>query len=318
MRMNDLRRQVFLILVSLANPIDGRCIGDACQAVGLQHVEFQSGLDETYFATVTDRGATYDFEIIDLAKQFFRKQVLKLDSVGQDEIKRLAAKVDKQTVRREELDRAYVHDRVADAFRSQYAKAAKIAVDRGDYVGADESFKLAMLEEPMNSALKDRYAWFLSHILQRLGDALPYAIEAVQLDPKSGDARITLGLIEYRLGDIESGDASMDHAIENGKPQMLCYLRMGIARYHQAKKIPYSRDAINLLKEADVLLQRAEKAGTFDDDYYYYKNLHDIRRYNSLVAALRSGINRRDVSSKDAPGETFAARGNSSTGAGVE
>lgn len=317
MRMNDLRRKVFLILVSLANPIDGRCIGDACQEVGLQHVEFQSGLDETYFATVTDRRATYDFEIVDLAKQFFRKQVLKLDLTGQDEIKRLATKVDRQAVRREELDRAYVYDRVADAFRSQYAKAAKIAVDRRDYVAADESFKLAMLEEPMNAALKDRYAWFLFHILQRPGDALSYAEEAVQLDPKSGDAHITFGLIQYRLGNIELGDSSMDHAVANGKPQMLCYLRMGIARYHQAKKNPYSRDAINLLKEADILLQRAEKAADFDD-YYYYKNLHDIRRYNSLVVSLRSGINRRDVSSKDAPGETSATRGNSSSGAGAD
>jgi len=108
MRMNDLHRRVFLILVSLANPIDGRCIGDTCQEVGLQHVEFQSGLDETYFATVTDRGATYDLEIVDLAKQFFRKQVLKLDSAGQDEIKRLAADLDKKAIRRGEIDRAYV------------------------------------------------------------------------------------------------------------------------------------------------------------------------------------------------------------------
>lgn len=313
MRMNDLRRKVFLILVSMANPIDGRCVGDACQEVGLQHVDFQSGLDETYFATVTDRGATYDLEIVDLAKQFFRKQVVKLDSAGQDEIKRLAAKVDKQAVRREELDSAYVHDRVADAFRSQYAKAAKIAADRRDYVAANENFKLAILEEPMNAALKDRYAWFLSNILQQIDDALPYADEAVRLDPKSGDAHITRGLIQYRLGDIESGDASMNNAAKNGKPQMLCYLRMGIVRYHQAKKSPYSREAINLLKEADALLQRAEKAGN-EGDYYYYKNLHDIRRYNSLVGSLRSGINRRDVSSKDAPSGDSATRGNSSPG----
>lgn len=308
MRMNDLRRRVFLILVSLANPVDGRCIGDACQEVGLQHVEFQSGLDETYFATVTDRGATYDLEIVDLAKQFFRKQLRKLGIPGQDEIKRLAAKVDKQAVRREELDRAYVGDRVADAFRSQYAKAAKIAVDRRNYPTADDNFKLAMLEEPMNAALKDRYAWFVSHILQRVEDALPYAKEAVQLDPKSSDASVTLGLIQYRLGDIEAGDASMNIAIANGKPQMLCYLRMSIARYHQAKQTPYSREAINLLKEAEILLQRAEKSGHIED-YYYYKNLHDIRRYSSFITTLRTGINRRDISSREAPTGAQLSRG---------
>jgi len=213
--------------------------------------------------------------------------------------------------------RSHVYDRVADAFRSQYAKAAKIAVDRLDYVGADENFKLAIIEEPMNAALKDRYAWFLSNILQRLGDALPYAKEASQLDPKSGDAHVTLGLIQYRLGSIDLGDLSMNHAIENGKTKMLCYLRMGITRYHQAKKNPYSKDSINLLKEADILLQKAEKSGSHED-YYYYKNLHDIRRYCALVFALRSGINRRDVSSKDAPSESSETRGSSRTGAGAE
>lgn len=307
MRIDDLRRKAFLILVSMACPIDGRCVGDACQEVGLQHVDFQSGLDETYFVTTTDRGATYDVEIVELAKQFFLKQLQKLDVAGKDEIKRLAGKVDKQALHREQLEKAYVRDRVADAFRSQYAKAAKIAVDRRDYDSADESFKLALLEEPMNAALKDRYAWFLSHILQNLPVALPFAEEAAKLDPKSGDAQITLGLIQYRLGNIEAGDAAMNQAIKNGKPQMLCNLRMGIARYHQAKKAPYARDAIGLLKEAEVLLVKAERVGS-EDDYYFFKNLEDIRRYLPLVARLRTGINRREVSSKEAPGITQAAR----------
>ena len=56
-----------------------------------------------------------------------------------------------------------------------------------------------------------------------------------------------------------------------------------------------------LLKEAEILLSKAEKAGSADD-YYYFKNLEDIRRYLPLVARLRSGINQRVVSSKEAPG----------------
>ncbi|OBR49627.1 tetratricopeptide repeat protein [Paraburkholderia tropica] len=268
----------------------------------MQHVDFQSGLDETYFVTTTDRGATYDVEIVELAKHFFLKQLQKVDVAGRDEIKRVAGKVDKQALHREQLEKAYVRDRVADAFRSQYAKAAKIAVDRRDFDGADESFKLALLEEPMNAALKDRYAWFLSHILQKLPEALPFAEEAVKLDPKSGDAQITLGLIQYRLGKIPDGDSAMNKAMKNGKPEMLCNLRMGIARFYQAKKTPYARDAIGLLKEAELLLSKAEKVGGADD-YYYFKNLEDIRRYRTLVAKLRLGINRREVSSKEAPGD---------------
>lgn len=300
MRIDDLRQKVLLILVSLACPIDGRCVGDACQEVGLQHVDFQSGLDETYFVTTTDRGATYDVEIVELAKQFFLKQLQRVDVTVRDEIKRVAEKVDKQALRREKLEKAYVRDRVADAFRSQYAKAAKIAVDRGDFDGADENFQLALLEEPMNAALKDRYAWFLSNILQKIPEALPFAKEAVNIDPKSGDAQITLGLIQYRLGNIPAGDSSMKDAMNNGKSQMLCNLRMGIARFYQAKKSPYARDTTSLLKEAERLLLKAEKVGSADD-YYYFKNLDDIRRYLSLVARLRSGINRREVSSKEAP-----------------
>ena len=93
----------------------------------------------------------------------------------------------------------------------------------------------------------------------------------------------------------------MTEAMKNGKSQMLCNLRMGIARFYQAKKAPYARAAIGLLEEAELLLLKAEKAGSADD-YYYFKNLEDIRRYLPLVASLRSGINRREVSSKETPG----------------
>lgn len=309
LRMSELQRQVFLVLVVVANPIDGHCVGDACQEVGIQHVEFQASLDETYFATLTDYGGGYDLEIVDLAKQFFRQQLKKLSTEERDRITRFASKVDKQALKRQQIDREYISDRVADAFRSQYAKAAKIASEKGDLPLAKESFELALLEEPMNAALRDRYAWFLLNRLQQPIEARPYAEKATELDPRNADASLTLGLICYRLGDIKAGDEAINLARIKGKSESLCYLRMGIARYHQAKKAPYSRDAISNLKDAEILIQKAIATGDLED-YYYNKNMHEARKYSGMVSTLRHQINRRDIASKDAPADIpFGQRG---------
>src|SRR5690606_33326173 len=78
-----------------------------------------------------------------------------------ERIDKIAFKVDKQAAERFEVDKNYRTDRVADGFRSEYAKAAKIATIKKDYPAASELFELALLDEPLNAALHDRFASFL-------------------------------------------------------------------------------------------------------------------------------------------------------------
>lgn len=87
LRINELQQEVFLVLVSATVPLDSLCVADACALVGIQHVEVQKGLDETYFATVTDYGDRYDLQIVELANRFFQNQLKKRGIVFAVELK---------------------------------------------------------------------------------------------------------------------------------------------------------------------------------------------------------------------------------------
>ncbi|WP_155628436.1 AAA family ATPase [Burkholderia territorii] len=301
LRINELAREVFLVIIGVTNPIDGRCVGEACREIGIQHTEFQSSLDETYFATITDRGENYDLEIADLAKEFFRKKLKKYSTDDIDRLSAIASKIDKQVSDRQRAEQEYKLDRVADAYRSSLAKAAKVATLKGDFQGAKENFELAILEEPMNAALRERYASFLMRECQAPLEARPVAEKATELDPKSADAAFTLGLICYRLDDIKEGDKAIEVARDNGKHDALCALRKAIARYHSARRAPYARETNRFLKEAEFFLEFYLKHAD-TKDMYYRKNKEEAYRYLELVRSLRASINRRDFLSQDAAG----------------
>lgn len=299
LRMGELQRQVFLVLVKVVTPINGHCVGDVCGMVGVPHVEFQAGLDETYFATLTDYGDGYDLEIVELAKQFFRKQFSKLGADEKARIVGIAADVDAHAISREKIEREYISDRVADAFRNQYAKAAKIASERGDAKMARENFELALLEEPMNAALHDRYAWFVLNRLQLPEEAKPLAEKAVELDPLSADASLTLALVYYRLNDIESGDVEISSANKKGKPASLCSLRSGIARFYKAKNIVDPVVARNTLDEAERMIRYSMNSGD-PESRYFDKNRKEAQKFLVLIDGLRYRINQRDNVAKGA------------------
>ncbi len=299
LRINELAREVFMVIINVTNPIDGRCIGDACLEIGIQHSEFQSSLDETYFATITDRGENYDLEIADLAKEFFRKKINKYSSPDKDRLSAIALKVDQQASNRHRAEEEYKLDRVADAYRNSFAKAAKVAAFKGDLKSAKENFELAILEEPMNASLRERYASFLMRDFQLPLEAKSVAERATELDPKSADAAFTLALICYRIDDVKAGDKAIEVARENGKYDALCALQQAIARYHAARRAPYAKETNQFLKEAEQFLEYFLKHGD-KNDMYYRKNKEETHKYLELVKGLRASINRRDFQSQSA------------------
>jgi Tfp pilus assembly protein PilF len=294
LRINELQRNVFLVLVSAAAPLDSRCVADACALVAIQHVEFQKALDETYFATVTDYGDHYELQIVELAGRFFLKQLQKREEADRRRIEDFARKVDAQASRRNRVDRTYRQDRVAEAFRSPFAKAAKIATEQGDLNAAEENFKLALEEEPMNAALHDRFAWFLLHRCQRPGDACKIAEQAVKLDSHNADASLTLGLCWYRLGELAKGDEEIESARKKGKPVALCLLRKGIARYHAARRSPYGKEASVWLKDGAQFVGQAIRSMDADDGFLA-KNMREARRYENLFLDLQNKIRFRNI-----------------------
>lgn len=296
-RMNELVQEVFMVLVSLATPLEGNCIGDVCREIGVQHAEFQASLSETYFASIIDNNGSYDLEIVELAKEFFRQKKKRTSSTDIERLENIAFKIDKISAERNQIERDYKSDRVADAYRSEFAKAAKIATIKKDYKGAREYFDLALLEEPLNAALRERYASFLLRSLGLADQAYIYALEATELDSKSGDAWLTLALIQYGLDRLADGDSSIEHARRNGKPDSLCDLRKGIARYHHAQINPEGTNSMKLLLEAQNLISRSSRSAD-NNDFYFVKNVASAGKYSALINSLISNIKKRTLKNK--------------------
>lgn len=298
LRINELQQDVFLVLVSAAVPLDSLCVADACALVGIQHVEFQKGLDETYFATLTDYGDRYDLQIVEFAGRFFQRQLKKRSDSDRRRIDGFSREVEKRASRRQIVDKVYRQDRVAEAFRSQYAKAAKIAAAQGDIKSAEENFRLALEDEPMNAALHDRFAWFLLIRCQRPEGAIKLAQQAVELDSHNPDAFLTLGLCWYRLGELEKGDKAILAAGRKGKPKALCMLRMGIARYHLVKDAPQAREAVEQLKQAIAYVDQALRSMD-PSDSFSEKNMREARKYEALLQNLQYKIKSREIATDE-------------------
>src|SRR5690606_26784851 len=152
-------------------------------------------------------------------------------------------------------------DRVADAFRSEFAKAAKIATFKRDHTVARELFELALQDEPLNAALRERYASFLFRTIRDAAAALPVAQAAVDLDPKNADAHLTLALMLYKQAKLGPGAKSIARAEALGKTTALCMLRRAIARYHAVARQPYARSSSRLLREAEQFIELAMRTG---------------------------------------------------------
>ncbi|WP_305846316.1 tetratricopeptide repeat protein [Photobacterium kishitanii] len=191
-RMNELQRRSFMTLVNVTYPIDESAIGFLCQNVGIQITELESALSETYFSTEVERNG---IELVPLAKNFFLKCFSKLPQQSKEEIKLIASNVNDDIVQSIEINNAYRTDRVAEAFRTNAAKAAKNYATQGDIDAAIKWYELAIKEDPINAALHDRFAWLLLNRTTDWERAREVAQEAVRIDEDNCDAQVSLALI---------------------------------------------------------------------------------------------------------------------------
>ncbi len=286
LRMSEGQRDVFLVIVLMTCPIDEFSVGYACQEVGIPHDEFLLGLEETYFANQTKIGSKYEIEIVELAREFFSQKYSRLTPVEkQSQIRVNAESVDAFAREKEAIEREYRSDRVSEAFRGQFAKAAKVAAEKSQISEAEEFYTLAIQEDPLNSALHDRFAWFLLHMAHKIDPAYDMAQKAVGLDQQNADALLTLGIIYYRKHLLEEGDKSINAANKQGKPASLCLLRMGIGRYHTAKSMSDPVKAVLLIEQGLDFLRRAQRE-IKPTEKYFNRNNKDIIKHLSLLQTL--------------------------------
>ncbi len=281
-RITILQKNVFFVLINLTCPLNQVSVSQACTEVGIQHTDFQNGLTETHFAVSTDYGRTYTIEFVDLANRFFLQEFGKIKQEDKNRLKKIADSVDAYVISRAKIEEEYRSDRVAEAFRSEYAKSAKIYTDKGNIKEAIEMYQLAIEDDPLNSALYDRFAWLLFNKAEKLDGAKSMAEKAVELDPHNCDALVNLAIINYRLGDLFNGDKYIDLAKEFGRPTSFCLLRKAIARYHHASNVQKVDASIALLEKAKEFLDVAERQINYSDSYSF-KNRKGISKYKSLT-----------------------------------
>lgn len=282
LRINELQKSVFLTIIHVSSPLDKSTISKACQEIGIQHSEFQLGLTETHFSVITDYGKTYSIELVELAKRFFLQQFSRLSTEEKHRLKAIATAIDRYAEERQKIEREYREDRVAEAFRSEFAKAAKVQADRGNTAEAIEMYELAIEDDPLNSALHDRFSWFVFNKGRDPLRAKNLSERAVELDQGNCDAIVGLALANYRLGDIENGDANIDKAGRKGRTNSFCALRKAIARYHKVFEENDINTQIALLEDAENLLTQAQRSAD-RGDAYNAKTQRETRRYQGLT-----------------------------------
>ena len=281
-RMNGFQKEVLLVLIHAISPLDKSIISKACQEIGIQHVEFQQGLEETHFAVSTDYGRTYTIELVDLARRFFLQQFSRLTNDDKERFKSIAAGIDKYAAERAQVEREYREDRIAEAFRSEYARAAKVLTDKGDIPGAIEMYELAIEDDPLNSSLHDRFSWVVLNKTTNIDYAKTLSERAVKLDENNCDAIVGLALAFYRLGSLSLGDENIDKAGTKGRTRSFCFLRKAIARYHQSRDELDINTQIQLLEISEDYLNQAQKLNT-NQGAYSIKYQRDIQRYYHLA-----------------------------------
>lgn len=288
-RLNDVQKKLFYIIISLTSPLNSTAISRACQLVEIQHTTFLESLKETHFASTLDYGSHYEIELVELAKRFFEKKLSELNDSQKRDIIELSNNVDKYTHERIKIEREYKEDRVSEAFRSEFSKVAKVAVDNSDFPKALEYYKLAIEDDPFNSALHDRFSWFLSNKVNDLPMALEMALKAVELNESNCDALVNVALIYYRQDEIPLGDKYIDKAESLGREKSFCYLRKSIARYHLTFRTMSSKDKRLILNDSDRFLKLAEKVFT-PTMPYAAKTRKSINTFKQLILKRRNAL----------------------------
>lgn len=143
-------------------------------------------------------------------------------------------------------------------------------------------YNLAIEDDLLNSALHDRFSWFLLNKGHDLERAKMLSERAVELDQNNCDAIVGLALANYRLGDIPHGDENIDKAARKGRAPSFCLLRKAIARYHKISDESDINIQISLLEESEQLLTQAQKLAS-RNDAYNTKTQREISRYQSLT-----------------------------------
>ncbi|MFN1535583.1 hypothetical protein [Vibrio jasicida] len=284
-RMSKLQQKVYLLLVTSESPLDQFSVSEACKIMSIPLTEFHATFDETYFGSMNNFGEKFDIELEELANRFFNKKVNDLPEKERKKLNESVAQLDITVTKLHEIENDYETDRVADAFRTSYAKAARTHVRREEYPEALEMYDYAIEDDPLNSALRDRFAWFLYHkIRSRKARSRAEALwrEAININSHNCDALVNLAISRYRNNDIEEGDELIDKARQLSRSYSFCALNKAKARFHYWQRNRDLSSSQGRLIEAVQLLDQARRKLN-PKEQYYAKNRAEIEKLSAQI-----------------------------------
>ena len=229
-RLDAEERNAFLTIGQLGDTVSGKLVEFVCSELQIQHSLLLDTYEKTRFGARHDYSTSYDLVIEPSARAFLSKKY-KDCSAPQRSI--IGTAISGAERRHRAILRAHesiVTDRVAKAFRSDAAKAAKLAAVRGEYQDAIFWYEEAIRVDTGNAALLDRFAFFLATKGRDLDRAYTVSRHACELDPNDPDSHFTAGHIAASRGETAQADSFLARAQELDFPPHRCALQKVKAR----------------------------------------------------------------------------------------
>jgi tetratricopeptide (TPR) repeat protein/GTPase SAR1 family protein len=288
-RMEASYRDVFLALGQLGGSVGEQMLNWACAEFTCYAPSWLSAYEETRFGSLIDYGPNYDITLDAGAREFISSKFERLTGPEKQRITTAVGHIRKKHHQAASAMEERVSDRVAAAFRTTAAKAAKLAGMRRDFETAVRWYDEATLVDSANAALFDRYAWYLM-VNDRLDRASSIARKATALDPDDADSHFTAGMIAARQGEISEADSALEIARRLGKADQLVDLQRARARLEHAVKTHLSdpEDCLEKSLDAIRLLESAVSDSTPANYKHEAERLKLSKRVNRLIESVRT------------------------------
>jgi hypothetical protein len=285
-RMSREERLAFVALGQLGDTISGRLVEFVCSELNVQHSMLLDSYEKTRFGSRLDYSTSYDLVIDPSARAFLAQKFNNLSPTDRRLVETAAAKAGK---RHRDLLRAHaskITDRVVQAFRTDAAKAAKIAAARGDVEDAIFWFEEAIKADVSNPALMHRFAFFLSKKGKNLERAYALAKQACELDLNDDDCHFTAGCIAASLGEVLQADQFLARAESLGFSAPRCALQRAKARVRAMERSYNNGEPPDAKTRADT--RRHIRDAEVDDPQNWLdeKHVRELRRLENRLEAL--------------------------------
>lgn len=288
-RMEASYRDVFLALGQLGGSVGEQMLNWACAEFTCYAPNWLSAYEETRFGSLIDYGPYYDITLDSGAREFISSKFERLTGPEKQRITTAVGHIRKKHHQATSAAEERVSDRVAAAFRTTAAKAAKLAGMRRDFDAAVRWYEEATLVDSANAALFDRYAWYLM-VNDQLDRAAVIARKATALDPNDADSHFTAGMIAARKGEISAADAALETSRVLGKSNQLVDLQRARARLHHGVNVQQTdpEDCLEKSLDAIKLLDVAAMNPAPANYKHEAERIKLIKRVERLIDSVRT------------------------------